>query len=52
MNGNIFQCYGESPDKQQFTKTVEALLGHINKNIDYPKDVAALCKKHQIIPIR
>ena len=48
MNGNVFQCYGESPDKQQFTKTLEALAGHINKTMDFPKDLASICKKMQL----
>ena len=48
MNGNVFQCYGESPDKQQFTKTIEALAGYINTTMDFPKDVASICKKMQL----
>ena len=44
MNNHVFQCHGESPDKQQFTKTIEALSGHINKTMDFPKDVASICK--------
>ena len=52
MKGNVFQCYGESPDKQQFTKTIEALEGYINKNMDFPKDVASICKKMELTDIR
>ena len=44
MNNHVFQCHGESPDKQQFTKTIEALSGYINKTMDFPKDVASICK--------
>ena len=52
MKDNVFQCYGESPDKRQFTKTVDALAGYIAKNMDYPKDVTSLCKKHKLSMIR
>ena len=52
MKGNVFQCYGESPDKQQFTKTIEALEGYINKNMDFHKDVASICKKMELTDIR
>ena len=45
MQGHVFQGYGESPDKQQFTKTVEALATYISTHMDYPKDVASICKK-------
>ena len=45
MKGNVFQCFGESPDKQQYTKTVEALSGYISTTMDFPKDVASICKK-------
>ena len=45
MKGNVFQCFGESPDQQQFTKTIEALAGHISTTMDFPKDVASICKK-------
>ena len=49
---NVFQCYGESPDKQQFNKTVDALAGYIDKNMDYLKDVASLYKKQKLSMIR
>ena len=52
MKDNIFQCYNESPDKQPFTKTVDALVGYIGKSMDYPKDVASLCRKHKLSTIR
>ena len=45
MKSNVFQCFGESPDQQQFTKTIEALAGHISTTMDFPKDVASICKK-------
>ena len=45
MQGNVFQGYDESPDKQQFTKTLEALSTYISTHMDFPKDVASICKK-------
>ena len=48
MNGNVFQCYGESPDKQQFIKKIEALAGYISTTMDFPKDVSSICKKIQL----
>ena len=52
MKDNVFQCYGELPDKQKNTKTVDALAGYINKNMEYPKDAASLCKKYQLSIIK
>ena len=51
MKGNVFQCFGESPDKQQYTKTVEALSGYISTTMDFPKDVASICKKTSLEPV-
>jgi hypothetical protein len=48
MKGNLFQCHGESPTKQQFLKTVGVLEEHINKTFDYPQDVASICKSFEI----
>lgn len=45
IHGHMFEGYGESLDKQQLTKTLEVLLGYINKTIDFTKDVASICKK-------
>ena len=52
MKDNVFQCFGESPDRQQYTKTVEALTGYISTTMDFPKDVASICKKGtlEVIP--
>jgi hypothetical protein len=44
MKNNVFQCHGESTDKQQFMKTVGVLGEHINKTFTYPQDVASICK--------
>jgi hypothetical protein len=52
MNGHVFQCNYESNDKQQFSKTIEALAEYIAKNIKYAKDVASLCKTGKLIPIK
>jgi len=38
--------------QENFNKTVDVLPGYIDKNIDYPKDVASLCKKHELRTIR
>ena len=45
MKGNVFQGYGESPDKQQLTKTLKALAGYISTHMDSPKDVFSILKK-------
>ena len=50
MKGNVFQCHGETPDKQQFTKTLGVLEEHINKTFSYPKDVASICKTFAMTP--
>jgi hypothetical protein len=51
MKGNVFQCHGESTDKQQFLKTVGVLEEHINKTFTYPQNVASVCKSFEIIPL-
>lgn len=48
MNGHVFQCHGESPDKQQYVKTVKALGAYINKNLKYSKDVISICDDGEI----
>ena len=48
MKDNVFQCYSESSSKQQFTKTMEVLEGYIKKNMNFPKDIASLCKKYTL----
>ena len=48
MKDNIFQCYGESPNKQQFTKTIEALTGYISTTMEFPKDVASIYKEMEL----
>ena len=44
MNGHVFQCFNECEDKQQFSKTVEALGEYIAKKLKYPGDMASLTK--------
>ena len=44
MKGNVFECYSEHTDKQQFTRTLGVLGEYINKNITYPQDMASICK--------
>ena len=50
MKGNVFQCHGETTDKQQFIKTLGVLEQHINKTFTYPQDVASVCKTFEVIP--
>ena len=38
--------------QEKINKTVDALPGYIDKRIDYPKDVASLCKKHELRTMR
>jgi hypothetical protein len=39
------ECHGESASKQQFLKTIGVPEEHINKTLEYPQDVASICKK-------
>ena len=51
MNGHVFQCHDETHDKQQFTKTVDALLEYINKELDHAADIASLCDDFTVIDL-
>jgi hypothetical protein len=42
MNGNVFECYDEQTDRRQYAKTVEALEGHVKKNLKYAEDLSTL----------
>ena len=42
MGGNVFECYEEQSDRRQYTKTVEALQGHVKKTMKNPEDLASL----------
>ncbi len=48
MKGNVFQCHGESTNKQQFLKTVRVLDEHINKTFSYPQDIASICRTSKL----
>jgi hypothetical protein len=48
MKNNVFQCYGETSDRQHFTKTLGMLAEHINKIFTFPQDVASICKTFKI----
>ena len=50
MKGNVFQCYGETTDRQQFTKTLGVLSEYINKTFTYPQDVASVCTNFKLTP--
>jgi hypothetical protein len=51
MKGNVFQCHGESTNKQQFLKTVGVLEEHINKTFTYPQDVASVCRNFELLAL-
>jgi hypothetical protein len=51
MKGNVFQCHGESTNKQQFLKTVGVLDEHINKTFSYPQDIASICRTFQVVKL-
>ena len=48
MKGNVFQCHGEQPNRQQYTKTVGVLGELINKTFTYAQDVASVCDSFTI----
>ena len=45
MNGNVFQCFNENENKNQFNKTVEALGEYIAKNMKHAGDMMPLTKR-------
>ena len=45
MNGHVFQCYGETSNKNQFNQTVEELDGYIRINLKHSEDVKKMVKK-------
>lgn len=51
MNGHVFQCHNEAANASQFLKTIEALSEYINKNLNFPKDIASLCEDHSVSEI-
>ena len=48
MKGNVFQCHGESVNRQQFLKTVGVLEEYVNKTFTYSQDVASVCKSFTV----
>jgi hypothetical protein len=52
MNNHVFQCHNETQDRQQFEKTVEALLEYINKELKYAGDVSTLCETFDVIDLK
>jgi hypothetical protein len=51
MKGNVFQCHGESANKQQFLKTIGVLEEHINKTFTYPQDVTSVCRTFELVAL-
>lgn len=51
MKGNVFQCHGESLNKQQFLKTLGVLEEHINKTLKHSKDVMSICKTLEVVEL-
>ena len=45
MNGHVFQCYGETSNKNQFNRTVEELDGYIGINLKHSEDIKKMVKK-------
>jgi hypothetical protein len=48
MKGHVFQCHAEQASRQQFLKTVGVLGEYIDKKLDYPQDIASLCRSFEI----
>lgn len=42
MHGNVFECFDERRDPRQYTKTLHALEGYVNKNLKFSEDLAPL----------
>ena len=45
LNGHVFQCYGETSNKNQFNRTVEELDGYIGINLKHSEDIKKMVKK-------
>jgi hypothetical protein len=50
MNRHIFECYNEQADRRQYAKTIEALEGYIERNLDFPEDLAGLFASTPALP--
>ena len=51
MKGHVFQYHGESKNKQQYLKTMDALYAYINTTLDFACDVADMCKDYTIVDL-
>lgn len=50
MNGHVFECFDESGDCTQFSKTLEALKEYAAKNCDNPKDLKTMFDEKMVEP--
>ena len=48
MNSNVFECYGESLEKYQFTTMVETLVDYISKTIEFPNGAASIYRRFEM----
>ena len=48
MNGNVFQCYGETTNKQQFIKIMEMLEYYIRTTMIFSKDIRPICITYEV----
>jgi len=48
MNGNVFQCYGETTNKQQFIKTMEMLEYYIRTTMTFSQDIRPICITYEV----
>lgn len=53
MNGHVFQCYGETTEKNQFARTMEELDSYIGLHFKhYPSDIKTMVKLLSDVRIR
>jgi hypothetical protein len=50
MNGHVFECYDESGDRTQFSKTLEALKQYAAKHCDRPNDLKPMFEENMTLP--
>jgi hypothetical protein len=50
MNGHVFECYDESGDRTQFSKTLEALKEYAAKHCDRPNDLKPMFEENMTLP--
>ena len=51
MNGNLFECFEEQNDWQQFSKTIECLDTYARKTLSYTADLTPLFAARMATPI-